>query len=111
MLQFRMKPNPYVHPEFQKIAEITLRFEDCARYRITPVNDQGWHLGQCRFSRLAPARGEFYEISGDTRDSLDAMSRIGMEGSGMRHFHFYLRDETIEAKALDWSMTPSLGRR
>jgi len=81
-----------------------VRFEGCSKYRITGLNDEGWHLGQCRFSRLAPAWGELYEIAGDTNDDAEQTPWIAMEGSGSRHFHFYLRDETLEVKAQDWSM-------
>lgn len=99
-----MKPNPYVYRQYEKIPEITVRFEGCERYRVTPVNDHGWYGGQCRFSGLAPSWGEFYEISGNTRDDMDPTLWVKMEGAGSRHFHFYLRDEALEVKALDWSM-------
>lgn len=99
-----MRPNPYVYRAYEKISEITVRFKDCARYRITPVNDHGWYEGQCRFSGLAPSWGEFYEISGNTRDDMDPTSWITMKGSGERHFHFYLRDEALEVKAQSWSL-------
>ena len=39
---------------------------------IGPTGDEGWFRGQCRFSKLAPAWGEFYEIQGDLLlDKLD----------------------------------------
>lgn len=100
----RMKPNPYAYRQYEKIAEITINFGSCAKYRVTPVNDEGWYGGQCRFSGLAPSWGEFYEISGDTRDDMDPSVWKEMEGMGTRHFHFYLRDETLEVKAQGWSM-------
>lgn len=31
-----------------------------------------------------------------------------MAGQGARHFHFYLRGETLEVKAQDWSVHPEL---
>ncbi|WP_320267352.1 hypothetical protein [Cognatiyoonia sp. IB215446] len=100
----RFKPNPFLHPEFEDVLRMEVRFESCSRYRITGLNDEGWYLGQCRFSKLAPAWGEFYEIAGDTNDDAEQTPWIAMEGSGSRHFHFYLRDETLEVKAQDWSM-------
>ena len=103
-LAVRFRPNRSVYPEFKHVLLILVRFENCERYRITSVNDHGWYEGQCRFSGLAPAWGEFYEISGDTRDDLDATPWIAMNGLGTRHFHFYFRDEALEVKALDWSM-------
>ncbi len=104
MLLAHIRPNPFVYRQYEKIAEITINFGGCAKYRVTPVNDEGWYEGQCRFSGLAPSWGEFYEISGDTRDDIDPSAWIEMEGTGTRHFHFYLRDETLEVKAQEWSM-------
>jgi len=101
-----MKPNPYVDRQYDKIPEIIVSFESCSKYRVTPVNDEGWYRGQCRFSGLAPSWGEFYEISGNTRDDMDPTPWIDLGGKGARHFHFYLRDEALEVKAQDWSMCP-----
>ena len=100
----RFRPNQFLYPEFERVSFILVRFESCERYRITSVNDHGWYDGQCRFSGHAPAWGEFYEVSGDTRDDLDATPWITTNGFGTRHFHFYFRDEALEVKALDWSM-------
>lgn len=99
-----MKPNPYVYRQYEKTPQITVSFEGCASYRVTPVNDHGWYSGQCRFSGLAPSWGEFYEISGKTRDELVLTPWIKLEGRGTRHFHFYLKDETLEVKAQDWTL-------
>lgn len=100
----RVKPNHYVYRQYENVPEITVRFEGCALYRVTPINDEGWYRGQCRFSGLAPSWGEFYEISGNTRDNMDPTPWIKMEGNGSRHFHFYLRDQTLEVKAQDWAL-------
>ncbi len=104
LLLAHMRPNRYVYREYANVSEITVCFEGCERYRVTPVNDHGWFDGQCRFSGLAPSWGAFYEVSGDTRDDMDPTPWITMKGSGARHFHFYLRDETLEVKAQDWSL-------
>lgn len=101
----RVKPNPYLRRKSKNASGITLTFVNCAKYRVTPVNDEGWYRGQCRFSGLAPSWGEFYEITGNTRDEMDATLWQEMTGTGACHFHFYLRDETLEVKAQDWSMT------
>jgi len=99
-----MRPNPYAYREYENISSITVCFAGCYRYRVTPINDHDWYGGQCRFSGLAPSWGEFYEISGDTRDDMDPTPWVKMEGAGTRHFHFYLRDEALEVKAQDWSL-------
>ncbi|MEL7013587.1 MAG: hypothetical protein AAFO72_09935 [Pseudomonadota bacterium] len=98
------KPNAFKYPEFKDVSRLLLKFDGCSKFRITPLNDHGWFEGQCRFSGLAPSWGEFYEIAGDTRDEQDPTPWIIMQGSGTRHFHFYLRDEALEVKAQDWSL-------
>ena len=103
-LVVRFRPNPFHYREFECVSFISVTFESCERYRITSINDHGWYDGQCRFSGLAPAWGEFYEILGNTRDDRDGTPWNPVSGLGNRHFHFYLRDETLEVKALDWSM-------
>jgi hypothetical protein len=52
-----------------------------------------------------PEWGECYEIEGDTKDALEPVPWTVMSGQGKRHYHFYLRDETLEVKAADWSLT------
>ncbi|MDB5707615.1 MAG: hypothetical protein JWN66_4731 [Sphingomonas bacterium] len=82
-----------------------LIFTESARWRLGPTNDEGWYRGQCRYGRLAPGWGEFYEIIGP--DPLVGQSNDWHElepvGTGDRHFLFYLRDNTFECIAADWS--------
>jgi hypothetical protein len=85
---------------------IKLTFADCSRWRLSDVNDEGWYLGQCRYGRSAPAWGHFYEIAGENalRDQPDDWQQTQQPGQGDRHFLFYLRDETFECTAGDWTM-------
>ena len=64
-------------------------------------------MGQCRYAGKAPAWGEFYEILGDdpARDSPDDWRVVGPDRPTLRHFLFYLRDETFECMANDWRFT------
>ena len=83
-----------------------LTFQDCWRYRIGPTNDEGWYKGQCRFSRIAPQWGKFYEVSGDLRlerVTLDWIVNAADVPKVGRHFLFYFRDETFECDATSWS--------
>lgn len=41
-----------------------LTFDGCALWRLGSTNDEGWYSGQCRYSGIAPAWGEFYELLG-----------------------------------------------
>ena len=97
--------NPFQFPEFDPQDVGRLRFISCRRYRLGSTNDEGWYRGQCRFSKVAPRWGEFYEVGGDLRlaecphDWVDVIP----EAEGFRHFLFYFRDEQFECDALDWS--------
>lgn len=85
----------------------TLHFTDCSRWLLGGTNDEGWYLGQCRYSGIAPTWGEFYEIVGDDPLALAALDPDEWEparGAGRRHFLFYLRDETFECFASDWHL-------
>lgn len=87
---------------------IKLTFTDCRHWRLSDVNDEGWYLGQCRYGRLAPAWGHFYEIVGENplRDQPDDWQQMPRQGRGDRHFLFYLRDDTFECIAGDWTLAP-----
>lgn len=98
-----LRPNFFQTPDIKETDMLRLRFGNCSKFRLTPVNDHGWSLGQCRFSGLAPQWGEFYELTGNTHDDRDPTPWCLGSGSGQRHFHFYLRDETLEVKAGGWS--------
>lgn len=104
-LMVRFKLNPYMFPEFSYGDIGILRFEECSRYRIGTVNDEGWYRGKCRFSKLAPEWGEFYEIEGDLllelcqNDWVELKNKVKKE----RHFLFYFRDMEFECDAKGWS--------
>ncbi|MBP2158855.1 hypothetical protein [Asticcacaulis sp. BE141] len=81
-----------------------LTFLDCQVWRLGATNDEGWYYGQCRYSRLAPAWGEFYEVmDGDPLCGPTDWRQIG--GAGRRHFLFYFKDGTFECLAADWSFS------
>jgi hypothetical protein len=100
--------NPFRFPEFDADDRGTLRFFACARYRLGATNDEGWDLGQCRYSKIAPAWGEFYEIGGTDVQSNEPKDwhSVDAASNAFRHFLFYLRDETFECIAVDWRFEP-----
>ena len=94
----------------EEVAQLT--FTGTRRWRLGPTNDEGWYRGQCRYTGKAPAWGEFYEIGGDDPLGLmptDWLRTIASDRDG-RHFLFYLRDETFECYADDWSFQRGLTR-
>lgn len=97
--------NPWEFPEFHDGQIIRLRFTDVWRYAIGDINDEGWYRGQCRFSKLVPRWGEFYEVSGDLRlNQFDAEWYVVSKSppNNLRHFLFYFRDENFECDAASW---------
>jgi hypothetical protein len=64
ILEFHL--NSFQFKRFQEGDRGRLVFRNCWRYRMGVTNDEGWYLGQCRFSNVAPAWGEFYEVRGDS---------------------------------------------
>ena len=92
-------------PRFRQGDVGRLRFLSCWRYRLGATNDEGWHRGQCRFSKRAPRWGEFYEVDGDLRleECPQDWVEVGTAREISRHFLFYFRDETFECDASEWS--------
>ena len=98
--------NLYQFPGFVDGQVIRLQFDDVWRYAIGDVNDEGWYRGQCRFSGLAPAWGEFYEVKGDLfLEELDVTWNMVSDSppTDLRHFLFYFRDEHFECDARSWA--------
>ena len=101
--------NPWQFPEFREDEIAVLRFVGCLRYRLGPTNDEGWYLGQCRFSKLAPNWGEFYLVNGDAGllDAPEDWLTLQSKGKSGRHFLFYFRDDTFECVAEKCEIEPS----
>jgi hypothetical protein len=98
----RFYVNPYQFKDFAEDEVGFLRFVNCVRYRLGPTNDEGWYHGQCRFSRIAPKWGEFYEIVGDDDDTVGPTDwrAVNAKSIGeLHHFLFYFRDNTFECVA------------
>jgi len=103
-LEFYM--NPYQFPQFNEDDIGIITFTDCSRYRLGPTNDEGWHLGQCRFSKIAPTWGEFYEILGDLKLDQNPNDWVikSTNKNVEKHFLFYFRDNTFECDASGWAL-------
>src|SRR5579864_3383402 len=103
-VQLRFLLNPFVY-EVPEGAVGCLTFQSCFAWRLGPTNDEGWYRGQCRYSKIAPAWGEFYELLGqdELRDQPSDWQKPTIPGDGERHFLFYLRDNTFECFAADWA--------
>jgi hypothetical protein len=98
----RFHVNPFQFKEFEEDEIGFLRFLNCVRFRLGPTNDDGWYQGQCRFSKVAPEWGEFYEITGDDTSTIGPTDwhPVSTTSTGeLRHFLFYFRDNTFECVA------------
>lgn len=93
--------NPFQFPDFERGETGILRFVQCERYRLGPPDDVGWHLGRCRFSKLAPKWGEFYTIEGDSMvlEAVEDWRPLRPPTGRGQHFLFYFRDNTFECIA------------
>jgi hypothetical protein len=96
--------NFQLHPEIEEDSRGAIRFARVSRYRLGATNDEGWFRGQCRFSRVAPSWGEFYEVEGELMldDPRIEWREVREPSARSRHFLFYFRDETFECDADDW---------
>jgi hypothetical protein len=94
--------NPFRFKQFSAGDRGRLIFRRCWRYRLGGTNDEGWYLGQCRFSKIAPAWGEFYEVLGDLKLESAPHDWVVVRPEpqpAVKHFLFYLRDQTFECDA------------
>jgi len=116
-LVLRFLVNPFQFADFEEGEIGVLRFLRGERYRLGSPNDEGWYLGQCRFSRLAPKWGEFYIVRGDAAllDEPEDWQFVRPRSGDGRHFLFYFRDHTFECIAEQCIIEPvpenSLHRR
>ena len=104
-LSFRI--NAFQYPQFAEGQVASIRFLGCWRHRLGATNDEGWYMGQCRFSRLAPAWGEFYEVTGDLLLEAKPLEWVvsGPATAHTHHYLFYFRDSTFECDATSFEVT------
>jgi hypothetical protein len=101
--------NPWAYEGYEEEQRAALRFYGCSRWRLGSVNDEGWYLGQCRFSKAAPKWGEFYEVKGDLLlDKCPDDWQIVGNGGEKRHFLFYLRDSEFECDAAEYEYVENI---
>jgi hypothetical protein len=98
--------NHFLFPQFQEDDWARIIFRNCWRFRLGATNDEGWYRGQCRFSRVAPVWGEFYELEGDLLTGFPGLEWqiLSPEPDTSKHFLFYFRDDTFECDATDWAI-------
>ena len=85
----------------------TLRFSRCVRWRLGAPNDEGWYRGQGRYDTATHSWGEFYEIVDPAPPVGEPSDWHILDGEceHPRHFLFYLRDNTFECYASEWTLS------
>jgi hypothetical protein len=105
-LRLRFRMNPFQFPEYAEddIGEIV--FEDCSRFRVGSVNDEGWFCGQGRLDRAGHIWSGFYEVTGGLDPDADPDDWVVrcQDTCRLRHFLFYFRDEDFECIARSWNL-------
>ena len=102
--------NHYLWPNLRPEARGRLTFNEVWQYRLGSTNDEGFYRGQCRYSASGIPWGDFYELyDSDWRNTFPndriCVASDLMNDHELRHFLFYLRDETFECIAKAYSFT------
>ncbi|CUJ86892.1 hypothetical protein RUE5091_00527 [Ruegeria denitrificans] len=102
----RFAPNTWNNPSELSQGALYLQFQDCHRFRFLPINDESWYKGQCRFSKLAPAWGEFFSVTGNLLEEQEKTPwiTVGHRPTCANHYLFYFRDELFECTASSWEL-------
>lgn len=100
--------NKYLFPENPEQNIGMLKFADCSRFRVGHVNMDSWYMGNCRFSKLAPKWGDFYQVTGDLllNKCEDDWVDVFKNNQKTKHYLFYFRDMEFESDAGNWSFEP-----
>ena len=95
--------NYFVYERFKEGDRGTLKFNNVHKYRLGPTNDEGYYMGQFRYTYSELPWGEFYELpDSNWRTDFPTDNSELIELSQLknpRHFIFFLRDETFECIA------------
>jgi hypothetical protein len=92
--------NPWAYEGYDEGQRIELVFHSPEKYRLGNTNDEGWYYGQCRYEKLAPNWGEFYQVNGTHSKVKPAEDWVHLsKENGENHYLFYFKDNTFECVA------------
>ncbi|NVJ47342.1 MAG: hypothetical protein HWE07_09450 [Cytophagia bacterium] len=97
--------NPFVYHNIDNDEKGELIFKNCFKYSFNSCNDEGYFRGQYRYSNSELPWGEFYEIEHDWTNDFHQDQKIlnqEIEQIGLKHFIFFLRDNTLECIAKEF---------
>jgi len=101
--------NPFIWDEVDAEDKAVLVFHDVYKYAVTGLNDEGWYMGQCRFSKKLPW-GHFYQLDdsnwqSDFPDDKHVIDTTLANEPDLKHYLFYFRDETFECVAKSYEFS------
>ena len=103
-LTFFLNPLPFQH--IDEDDKGTLKFLDVYAYRLGATGEEGYNRGEFRYKNAQLPWGEFYELLGSNwkNDFPDDKQVINEQAnkSKLRHFIFFLKEETFECLAIDY---------
>ncbi len=101
--------NPFIFPHIDENDKGALEFVNVYAYRLGPPNNEGYLQRQFRYKNDQLPWGEFYELI-DSNWKIDfpedeIILNDSVSKNKLRHFIFFLRDETFECLATNYEFT------
>lgn len=96
--------NNYLYENFDEDDLGKLIFINCEKYNLNEVNDEGYYLGQYRYTNEELPWGEFYKIN-TTIDDFPLNYNVlkeNIDQKKLNHFIFFFRDNIFECIAEDF---------
>lgn len=108
-VEFKFELNPFLFDYIDKGDKGVLEFAEVYKLDFGAMNDEGYFRGQHRFNNNILPWGEFYELFDsnwkiDFPKSSQIINSV-IDKSKLRHFIFFLKDNTIECLSLDYSLS------
>lgn len=93
--------NAFQFEQFTEGEKARITFYRCRQYRNGPPNEEGFYVhGQSRFQKYGVKWGEFYLVhNSDWEHDFPDPVPVGETSGPMKHYLFYLKDETFECIA------------
>lgn len=105
--------NHFVHEQFEENQKGALAFRNVHKLSFNSMNDEGYYMGQYRYSYDELPWGDFYQINTDwTKDFPENnVLVLGPNASNekLKHYIFFLRDNTFEcvAESFEFKIQPT----
>lgn len=97
--------NYFVHDQFKEGDRGRITFSNCHKYYFGGPNDEGYVMGQHRYSDAELPFGQLYVLKTDWKTDFPVNSKIlnvNIEPKELHHFIFFLKERTFECVATDY---------